>query len=128
VLTFTITTDNNITVFPAREEAEASNSGETEYFSSEKGFGQLASHWPMSRLVEIWNSLPAVVPAKRFTDRKKAIARIWRAIQGLAPATAPPQARTVGAAKPRKGKEGHVFHPSRPQRARVARRSECWRC
>jgi hypothetical protein len=122
MLTFTITTDNNITVFPAREEAEASNSGETEYFSSEKGFGQLASHWPMSRLVEIWNSLPGVVPAKRFTDRKKAIARIWRAIQGLAPATAPPQARTVGAAKPRKGKK--ATSSTKPATAREGSKKE----
>jgi hypothetical protein len=87
MLTFTITTDNNITVFPAREEAEASSSGETEYFSSEKEFGRLASHWPMPRLVEIWNSLPGVVPAKRFTDRKKAVARIWKTVQQLKPAT-----------------------------------------
>jgi hypothetical protein len=105
MLTFTMTTDNNITVFPAREEAEASNSGGTECFSSEKEFGQLARSWPMTRLVDIWNSLAGVIPVRKFTDRKKAIARIWRAIQGLAPATAPPQARTVAAAKPRTGKK-----------------------
>jgi hypothetical protein len=104
MLTFTITTDNNITVFPAREEAEASNSGETEYFSSEKEFGRLASHWPMSQLVEIWNSLPGVVPAKRFTDRKKAVARIWKAVQQLKPAT-PAQTPEVAPAKARSSKK-----------------------
>ena len=35
----------------------------------------------MKRLVEIWNRLPGVHAVARFTDRKTAIARIWRAIQ-----------------------------------------------
>ena len=35
----------------------------------------------MKRLVEIWNRLPGIEPVTRFTDRKTAIGRIWRAIQ-----------------------------------------------
>ena len=35
----------------------------------------------MKRLVEIWNRLPGVEPVGRFTDRKTAIRRIWRALQ-----------------------------------------------
>ena len=35
----------------------------------------------MKRLLEIWNRLPGVQGVARFTDRKTAIARIWRAIQ-----------------------------------------------
>jgi hypothetical protein len=42
---------------------------------------ELAKEWPMKRLVEIWNHLPAVEPVARFTDRKTAIGRIWRALQ-----------------------------------------------
>ena len=41
----------------------------------------MASEWPMKRFVEIWNRLPGVAPVARFTDRKTALARIWRAIQ-----------------------------------------------
>ena len=39
--------------------------------------------WPASRLVEIWNSVPGFTPVKKFTDRKTALARIWKAIQNL---------------------------------------------
>ena len=31
----------------------------------------------------IWNSLPGGTPVKRFTDRKTAVTRIWKRIQGL---------------------------------------------
>ena len=46
----------------------------------------------LGQLVELWNNLAGVVPfddlkpVKKFTDRKTAVARIWRAIQRLAPA------------------------------------------
>ena len=44
----------------------------------------------MSRFVEIWNSIPGVNAVAKFTNRKVATERIWKAIQGLgAPATAP---------------------------------------
>ena len=42
----------------------------------------------MSRLVEIWNSIPGVTAVSKFTNRKVASERIWKAIQGLG-ATAP---------------------------------------
>ena len=45
---------------------------------------KLAAQWPTARLVEIWNSLPGATPVKKFTDRKKAVTRIWTAIQNLA--------------------------------------------
>ena len=35
------------------------------------------------RLIEIWNSLPGVIPVKKFANRKIATERIWKAIQGL---------------------------------------------
>src|SRR3712207_5811523 len=44
--------------------------------------------WPASKLVELWNQLPGVPPVKKFTDRKTAIARIWKALQSLEPAAA----------------------------------------
>ena len=35
--------------------------------------------------MEIWNSLPGVQPLERFTSRRVAVARIWKAIQHLKP-------------------------------------------
>jgi len=39
--------------------------------------------------VEIWNKLPGATPVKKFTDRKTAYGRIWKALA--------PQDATVGA-------------------------------
>ena len=47
--------------------------------STAEDLATLASTWPGSRLVEIWNNLPSVVPVRKFTDRKTAIRRIWKA-------------------------------------------------
>ena len=49
----------------------------------------------MKRLVEIWNRLPGVEPVARFTDRKTAVARIWRALQPQAEKGAKPARRTL---------------------------------
>jgi hypothetical protein len=40
----------------------------------------VAAQWPTSRLVRLWNGLPGVTPVKRFTDRKTALNRIWKAL------------------------------------------------
>jgi hypothetical protein len=50
-------------------------------FASEEELQEVAGAWPMKRLVEIWNRLPGVEPVARFTDRKIALGRIWRALQ-----------------------------------------------
>jgi hypothetical protein len=50
-------------------------------FCSERELLVRAAHWPSSRLVQIWNRFPQVTPVKRFTDRRTAVRRIWRAIQ-----------------------------------------------
>jgi len=78
---FAISNDNYITVFDSAEEAKSHP--EIEHFSSLEDLAELAGQWPASRLVEVWNNLPGATPVKKFTDRKTAIARIWKAIQGL---------------------------------------------
>jgi hypothetical protein len=55
--------------------------GGSSSFASEQELQELAGEWPMKRLVEIWNRLPGIEPVTRFTDRKTALARIWRALQ-----------------------------------------------
>jgi hypothetical protein len=77
-VTFTIDTENNITAFASKQEA-----GEVESFSSQDELAGLAAHWPAIRLVEVWNSVPGLTPVKKFTNRKSAVTRIWKAIQSL---------------------------------------------
>ena len=91
---FAIDTDNAITAFPAAEQIPEGQ----EHFATEKELAKLAANWPTDRLVQIWNGFAGVAgfagdlkPVKKFTDRKSAVARIWKAIQGLdgaAPETA----------------------------------------
>ena len=76
---FHLTTEGHIRTSNEPESADADAGGGS--FASERELQELASAWPMKRLVEIWNGLPGVEPVTRFTDRKTAIARIWRAIQ-----------------------------------------------
>ena len=81
---YAIDRENNITIFASSKDIEA-NGGETEIFSSPEGLAALADQWPGVRLVEIWNGLLGVEPVQRFTSRKVAVARIWKAIQQLKP-------------------------------------------
>src|ERR1700686_3405125 len=101
--TFTIDADNNITFFASLKQTEGSAEG-TETFRSPKELGKLAAQWPVARLVEIWNSLPGVVPVKKFTSRGLAVTRIWKAIQHLKP-TVGPHRPTVATKKGSAGKK-----------------------
>jgi hypothetical protein len=79
---FTIENEtNNTTVHATKQEATAVPNAEC--FSSPDELATLAANWPVARLIEIWNSLPGVSPVKKFTDRKTAATRIWKAIQCL---------------------------------------------
>ena len=75
---FHLTSDDHIRIMN-EQGPETNAAGIT--FASEQEFHDLAKEWPMKRLVEIWNHLPGVHAVARFTDRKTAVARIWRAIQ-----------------------------------------------
>jgi hypothetical protein len=100
---FAIDADNTITAFPAAEQIPEGQ----EHFASEKELAKVAANWPADRLVQIWNSFAGVAgfggdlkPIKKFTNRKTALARMWKAIQKLdgpvesEPAKAAPQAAT----------------------------------
>jgi hypothetical protein len=89
---FTIDAENNITVHASRKAAKEDGTGA---FSTEEQFADLIGN-DSKRLIEIWNSLPGVKPVTKFTNRKVATERIWKAIQGLGctvtpEATAPPK-------------------------------------
>ena len=76
---FHLTSEDHIRT--SDEHRRTETDGGRSSFASERELQELASAWPMKRLVEIWNRLPGVERVIRFTDRKTAIARIWRAIQ-----------------------------------------------
>jgi hypothetical protein len=91
IMVFTIDSENNITAC-----AEVPAADNLESFSTAKELAKLIAGWPISRLVETWNSFAGVAPfddlkpVKKFTDRKVAVARIWKAVQRLSPEVAPP--------------------------------------
>jgi hypothetical protein len=96
---FAIDAENTITTFPAAAQIPEGQ----EHFGTEKELAAASAGWPADRLVQIWNSFAGVAgfgadlkPVKKFTDRKSAIARIWKAIQKLD--GAPTEARTTEAA------------------------------
>jgi hypothetical protein len=98
---FAIDTDNNITAFPAAGQIPEGQ----EHFANEKELAKLAANWPGDRLLLIWNSFAGVAPfdelkpVKKFTDRKTAVARVWKAIQRLDAPAAPPAADVAPKAK-----------------------------
>jgi len=111
---FSIDADNTITTFAAAEQIPEGQ----EHFATEKELAAVASNWPADRLVQVWNSFAGVAgfgaelkPVKKFTDRKRAVGRIWKAIQKLdgaaeAEATTTPDASTAAPGKAPKSPKG----------------------
>jgi hypothetical protein len=80
-LTYTIDARNGLAAQGVYEEAPQAEG--TLAFTTESELEALTAGWPSSRLVDIWNRLPGHTPVKKFTNRKTAIRRIWRAVQGI---------------------------------------------
>ena len=111
--TFTIDTDNNITAHDATPAAQDN----LVVFASQKEFSKATAEWPISRLVETWNSFAGaplfgdLKPVKKFDNRTKATTRIWAAIQKLEAAPAPqaatpaPQVAQVAQVAPKPAKK-----------------------
>ncbi len=102
MITFTIYADNNITAHASSPEATLVEGAGMIQFNSQASLANASSDWPLSRFVEIWNSIPGNAEVSKFQDRKKAVARIWKAIQPLADKTQPSEP----AAKPKKSAKG----------------------
>ena len=121
--TFTLDTDNNITAHDAAPAAQDN----VVAFATEKELTKLSADWPITRFVEVWNAFAGappfgdLKPVKKFTDRKTAVTRIWKAIQTLgeellrasirdteaklkAARTAPAPAQQVAPVAPKKAK------------------------
>ena len=99
--TFTINDDNNITVYQSAEQAAQTGDSTATNFDSQAALAKVSGDWPLSRFVEIWNTIPGKTPVNKFADRKKAVARIWTAIQPLAGEAQPiePEAKPKKPAK-----------------------------
>jgi len=125
---FTIDTENNITAFAHPHEAEAViGNGQT--FTSPEELTGLAVGWPAERLVDVWNSFAGVAgfgadlkPVKKFENRDKAVARIWKVIQRLNGSATPEAATAVETAPaapkgtkgaPAKSKSGKKTTPAK---------------
>jgi hypothetical protein len=125
--TFTIDPDNNITVL-----AEVPGADRSTTFTNEKEMAKLTADWPVSRLIDIWNSFAGVAPftdlkpVKKFTDRKAAVTRIWKAVERLARYVAQPAADVApvkGTPKksPPKRRGSHTARPGTKKSAAGAR-------
>lgn len=96
--TFTIDSDDHITRTTGDHKP-----GGADPFGSLDELGQLAAQWPMARLIRLWNGLPGAAPVKRFTDRKTAVNRMWKAlINGSAKSSARSNQPRKNATRPNK--------------------------
>src|SRR6185437_4852841 len=77
--TFTIDAENN---FATHASGKAARETGAAVFATEEQFADLIGPGT-KRLIEIWNSLPGVKAVTKFTSRKTATERIWKAIQSL---------------------------------------------
>ena len=137
---FSIDADNTITTYAAAEQIPEGQ----EHFATEKELANVAANWPADRLVAVWNSFAGVAgfgadlkPVKKFTDRKSAVARIFKAVQKLdgapdgtpeatpaaAPAKAPKAAkgaRKAAKAAPAKAKASKTAKTAKPAKKAAA--------
>ncbi len=74
-------------------------------FKTECELTGVTSEWPSKSLVEMWNQLPGVTAVRKFTDRKSAVARIWKAVQTLEPSNVAPLAAQETGKKARSGRK-----------------------
>jgi hypothetical protein len=79
--TLTIDSENKVTVLDSRVEAEQNAAPGDARFSSIDELVQVTQDWPLARLVAVWNGQPGLSPVSKFTDRRTAITRIWKALQ-----------------------------------------------
>ncbi len=84
--TYSITPENEITAFANTAGAREAARPGTAIFGTEDTLLAATADCSIARLVAIWNGLPGVRPVKKFTNRRVAVRRIWKAIQHLQPA------------------------------------------
>ena len=127
--TFTIDTENNIAGARRSPRPPPTNRNR---FQPRRSWPSSRAGWPISRLVETWNSFAGVAPfddlkpVKKFTDRKAAVARIWKAVQRLSPDVAPQATPVRNGEDPVEEVPGQGFaaRPGAKGRNRIAHQQE----
>jgi hypothetical protein len=123
--TYTIDAENSITAHTTKQEAD-----EGESFSSQQELASLVVEWPAHRLIEVWNGIPGLTPVKKFTNRKSAVSRIWKAIQSLdggspaETATTVPKPTDKDKAGAKQGKKAKSAAKTTPARAAKGKRAK----
>jgi hypothetical protein len=116
--TFTIDNENNITVFASAEEAAQAGDATATTFDSQAALAKVSADWPLSRFVDIWNSIAGNKEVTKFAARNKAVARIWAAIQPIAERAVESQPKAPKPTKPAKGakpaKKAKVTRKAKP--------------
>lgn len=82
--TFTITKDLNITAYESHPDAIATGLAS---FTSALRMGEVLALMNV-KLTDVWNSLPGLVPVKKFMNREAGLKRIFAQIQSLVPVPA----------------------------------------
>jgi hypothetical protein len=108
--TFTLNDDHNIVAYATPQAAAQAGDATATSFDSQAELARISAQWPLARFIEIFNSIPGNAPVKKFENRNKAIARVWKAIQPLAGNQSAVPAKPASAAKPPKA--------SKPAKAR----------
>jgi hypothetical protein len=115
--TFTIDNDNNITVFATAAEAAQAGGSTAIQFDSKAALAKVSADWPLSRFVDIWNSIAGNKEVTKFAGRNKAVARIWAAIQPIAEraveSTPKPKKPAKGAKPAKKAKATKKAKPAK---------------
>jgi hypothetical protein len=78
-MSFQLTAEGLVTSI-ASGDAEQENAA-LRVITSTGEWEQVAGDWPLKRLVAVWNALPGVTPVQKFTCRRVALERIWRAME-----------------------------------------------
>jgi hypothetical protein len=122
-MTFTIDSENNITAHGTPEEAAATNATPFDSFTSEQELAELAAQWPADKLVAIWNSMPGVIPVKKFKNHKTAIGRVWKRIQGLGEPEKPKADQPEKPKAERKAKRGAPSPKGAPAKGKAGKKA-----
>jgi len=114
--TFAIDGENQVKALEFRAEGEPNAGPGAARFSSIDELAQKTREWPLARLVAVWNGLPGLTRLTRFTDRKTAVTRIWKALQDAAEST---QASHTASAKRRGGRSKKALARAGTKKARI---------
>src|SRR5690349_19595951 len=112
---FVIDREFNVTALDSLAEGKPNTQPEGREFSTLDEWGEMTRDWPLTRLVAVWNGLPGLRAVRKFTDRKTAVTRIWKALNG-APGS---QASRAASAKGRGGKRRQPLARGGTKKARI---------